>query len=102
LAIDNNVSEREMKRVAIGRMNWLLVGSLHGGQTAAVLLSFASTCHHLGVEPWAYLKDVLSRLPTMPAASLEEFLPDRWQAARTEKFTRPPGQESDPSRSSSL
>src|SRR5262249_20404335 len=49
LAIDNNVSEREMKRIAIGRKNWLTVGSPGGGQTAAVLFSFTSTCQRLGV-----------------------------------------------------
>jgi transposase len=86
LAIDNNVAEREMKRIAIGRKNWLFVGSDKGGQTAAVLYSFTSTCHRLGIEPWAYLKDVLERLPTLTterrAESLAELLPDRWKAAR--------------------
>jgi hypothetical protein len=66
LAIDNNVAEREMKRIAIGRKNWLTVGSPRGGQTAAVLFSFTSTCQRLGVGPWAYLHDVLTRLPTPP------------------------------------
>src|SRR3954470_12811355 len=64
LAIDNNVAEREMKRIAIGRKNYLFVGSANGGRTAAVLYSFTSTCQRLEVEPWAYLKDVLSRLPS--------------------------------------
>jgi len=82
LSIDNNVDEREMKRIAIGRKNWLFVGSDNGGRTAAVLLSFASSCQRLGVEPWAYLQDVLGRLPTTPAEQLEALLPDRWQAAR--------------------
>lgn len=86
LAIDNNVAEREMKRIAIGRKNWLFVGSDKGGQTAAVLYSFTSTCHRLGIEPWAYLKDVLERLPTLSTErrteSLAELLPDRWKAAR--------------------
>jgi hypothetical protein len=85
LAIDNNVAEREMKRVAIGRKNWLFVGSPQGGRTATVLLSFTSTCHRLGVEPWAYLQDVLTRLPTTPADRLTDLLPDHWQPAR-----RPP------------
>src|SRR5262249_32766492 len=67
LAIDNNAADREMKRIAIGRKNWLSVGSPRGGQTAAVLFSFTSTCQRLGVEPWAYLQEVLTRLPTMPA-----------------------------------
>jgi hypothetical protein len=82
LSIDNNVAEREMKRIAIGRKNWLFVGSTKGGHTAAVLFSFTSTCHRLGVEPWAYLKDVLSRLPTTPAERHVELLPDRWQATQ--------------------
>jgi transposase len=82
LSIDNNVAEREMKRIAIGRKNWLFVGSPRGGQTAAVLFSFTSTCQRLGVEPWAYLQDVLTRLPTTPPAQLGQLLPDHWQAAR--------------------
>jgi transposase len=82
LAIDNNVAEREMKRIAIGRKNWLFFGSDKGGQTAAVLFSFTSTCHRLGIEPWAYLQDVLTRLPALPAERHAELLPDRWQAAR--------------------
>jgi hypothetical protein len=82
LSIDNNVAEREMKRIAIGRKNWLFVGSANGGRTAAVLFSFTSTCHRLKVEPWAYLQDVLSRVRATPADRLQELLPDRWQAAQ--------------------
>ena len=59
LAIDNNVAEREMKRVAIGRKNFLFAGSDKGGQTAAVLFSFTSSCHRHGIDPFAYLRDVL-------------------------------------------
>ena len=82
LSIDNNIAEREMKRIAIGRKNWLFVGSDNGGRTAAVLFSVTSTCHRLGIEPWAYLQDVLTRLPTLSAEHLGDLLPDRWQAAR--------------------
>jgi transposase len=89
LAIDNNVAEREMKRIAIGRKNWLFVGSANGGRTAAVLFSFTSTCHRLGVEPWAYLQDVLTRLPRTPAERLADLLPDRWQATRPRALPRP-------------
>jgi hypothetical protein len=90
LAIDNNAAEREMKRIAIGRKNWLSVGSPRGGQTAAVLLSFTSTCQRLGVEPWAYLQDVLTRLPAAPAGPLGAFLPDQWQATRRAEQAPPP------------
>ncbi len=83
LAIDNNAAEREMKRIAVGRKNWLSIGSPRGGQTAAVLFSFTSTCQRLGVEPWAYLQDILTHLPTTPAGQLGDLLPDHWRAAPT-------------------
>ncbi|HYV34629.1 MAG TPA: IS66 family transposase [Gemmataceae bacterium] len=90
LAIDNNAAEREMKRIAIGRKNYLFVGSEKGGRTAAVLYSFTSTCHRLNVEPWAYLQDALKRLPHTPPEQLAELLPDRWQATRAVAPTSPP------------
>jgi transposase len=89
LAIDNNAAEREMKRIAIGRKNYLFVGSEKGGRTAAVLYSFTSTCHRLGVEPWAYLQDVLKRLPSAAPQQFAELLPDRWQTARAHAAAQP-------------
>ena len=97
LAIDNNAAEREMKRIAIGRKNWLTVGSPRGGQTAAVLFSFTSTCQRLGVEPWAYLQDILTRLPACPAGQLADLLPDHWQAAREANTVTPPSPTSETS-----
>jgi hypothetical protein len=70
-----------MKRIAVRRKNWLSIGSPRGGQTAAVLFSFTSTCQRLGVEPWAYLQDVLTLLTTTPAGQLGDLLPDQWRAA---------------------
>jgi hypothetical protein len=61
-----------------------------GGQTAAVLFSFTSTCQRLGVEPWAYLHDVMTRLPAMSAGQLGDLLPDHWQAARQAKAATSP------------
>jgi hypothetical protein len=95
LAIDNNDAEREMKRIAIGRKNWLTVGSPRGGQTAAVLFSLTSTCQRLGVEPWAYLREVLTRLPTMPAGQLGDLLPHHWQAARQANMAISPASAAD-------
>ena len=97
LDIDNNAAEREMKRIAIGRKNWLFVGSPQGGVTAAVMMSFTSTCNRLEVEPWSYLKDVLARLPTMESGRLDELLPDRWQAAQRAKQAPPSPAPPDPS-----
>ncbi len=85
LDIDNNVAEREMKRIAIGRKNWLFIGSPQGGAMAAVMMSFTSTCNRLDVEPWAYLHDVLTRLPTTPSGGLDALLPDRWKAEQRAK-----------------
>jgi hypothetical protein len=82
LAIDNNVAEREMKRIAIGRKNWLSLGSPRGGQTAAVLYTFTQTCQMLGVEPWRYLRDVQERLPSHRPEQLGELLPDKWARAQ--------------------
>jgi transposase len=82
LHIDNNVSERTLKLIGVGRLNWLFVGSDNGGRTAAVLFSFTATCKFLGIDSFAYLRDVLGRLPTHPPERLEELLPHRWQAAR--------------------
>jgi transposase len=82
LHIDNNISERTLKLIGIGRVNWLFLGSDAGGRTAAVLFSFTATCKHLGINTFAYLRDVFERLPTHPPERREELLPDRWQAAR--------------------
>ena len=81
LHIDNNLSERTLKLIGIGRDNWLFVGSDAGGRTAAVLYSFTATCKQLGLDTFGYLRDVLGRLPTQPAERLAELLPHRWQRA---------------------
>jgi transposase len=82
LELDNGASERAFKPVALGRKNWLFVGSDRGGQTAAVLMSLCTTCKSLGIDPQAYLRDVLDRISTHPVSRIEELLPDRWQALR--------------------
>ena len=82
LELDNGASERAFKPVALGRKNWLFAGSDQGGETAAVLMSLCTTCKDLGIDPQAYLRDVLERISTHPARRIEELLPDRWQALR--------------------
>jgi hypothetical protein len=81
LAIDNSAAEREMKRVATGRKNWLTVGSPRGGQTAATLFSFTSTWQRPAVEPWACPQGGGTRRPTAPADQADALPPDRWHAA---------------------
>src|SRR3954470_7848180 len=82
LELDNGACERAFKPVALGRKNWLFAGSDKGGETAAVLMSLCTTCKTLGIDPQAYLRDVLDRISTHPARRIEELLPDRWQALR--------------------
>ena len=67
LAIDNNFAERAIRPIAIGRKNWLFVGSERAGQGAAVLTTLVASCKNNLVEPWAYLKDVFEKMPHKPA-----------------------------------
>lgn len=85
LAIDNNNAENALRRVAIGRKNWLFCGSDNGGHTAAILFSLIATCQRHHVEPFAYLRDVLTRIASTPISQLDQFLPDRWQLAHEAK-----------------
>jgi transposase len=86
LAIDNNLSERTLRAIALGRNNWGVLGSETGGRTAAVLYTLVGTCKRLGIDPFAYLKETLPGLfvlgdkPT--AEGLLEWLPDRWSLRR--------------------
>ena len=77
--IDNNWCENQIRPIAIGRNNWLFAGSLRAGRRAAAAMSLIQSAKLNGHDPYAYLKDVLTRLPTQPASRLEELLPHRWQ-----------------------
>lgn len=82
LEIDNNAAERSLRGIAIGRKNWNFYGSNEGGRTAAVLTSITTTCKRLGVDPFEYLRDLFRRISTHPQNSLDDLLPDKWEAAR--------------------
>jgi transposase len=92
LSIDNNLSERTLRAIALGRNNWGVLGSERGGETAAVLYSIVGTCKHLRIDPFVYLRETLPGLFTLgskpTAAQLTDWLPDRWQIQRT-NATRP-------------
>jgi transposase len=82
LAIDNNLSERTLRAIALGRNNWGVIGSATGGRTAAVLYTMVGTCKHLHIDPFGYLRAALPGLFALgekPAAEqLLDWLPDRW------------------------
>ena len=86
LAIDNNLSERALRQVVVGRANWQFCGSAEGGRTAAALYSVVGTCKHLGIDPFAYLRETLPGLFALGcqshAGELLEWLPDRWLLRR--------------------
>ena len=87
--IDNNVSEREMKRVVLNRKNSLFVGNPRGGRTAAILASLTSTCRRHEVDPQLYLTQLLMNLPQAKVSELSDWLPDQWKirhAARMASF----------------
>jgi hypothetical protein len=79
LPIDNNWIENRIRPVALGRSNWMFVGSLRAGRRAAVVMSLIQSAKLNGHDPYRYLKDMLERLPTHPASRIEELLPHRWQ-----------------------
>jgi len=80
--LDNNVAERAIRPLAIGRKNWLFFGSIEGGEAGAVILSLIQTCRGLGINPMEYLEDVMRRLMSHNAQKLHELLPDQWQLRR--------------------
>jgi len=83
LPIDNNEAEHALRRIALGRKNWLFVGSEDGGERASVILTVVASAHRHDLDVWAYLRDVLERL-ARGEQNLEELLPDVWKASHPE------------------
>jgi len=90
LAIDNNLSERTLRPCAIGRKNWLFLGNDRGGRTAAILLSFMASCKANSVEPWAYIRAMITAMTEQPRGVAPpqdlraSLLPDAWLATHPE------------------
>jgi transposase len=76
--IDNNWIENRIRPIALGRSNWLFAGSLRGGERAAAVMSLIQSARLNGHDPYAYLRDVLERLPNQLNSRIEELLPHRW------------------------
>jgi hypothetical protein len=83
LPIDNNDVERDHRRIALGRKNWLFLGSEDAGDRTATILTIVGSAHRHDLDVWAYLRDVLERL-ARDTADLEALLPDVWKAAHPE------------------
>ena len=79
--IDNNAAENAIRPLCIGRRNWLFVGSQQAGERAAVVMSLIESAKLCGLDPWAYLKNVFERLPTLKNSDLALLLPHNWRPA---------------------
>jgi len=82
LPVHNNISELNLRRQAVGRKNWLFVGSDEGGAVNAAFTSLLASCRMLGVEPWSYLRDVFCLLPSWPVHRVLALAPVNWPATR--------------------
>jgi len=79
VCLTNNAAERALRRIACGRKSWMFCGSDRGGQRAAVMYSLIATCRMNNVDPEAWLRDVLARLPEHPISKLDQLLPWNWK-----------------------
>jgi transposase len=79
LPIDNNWVENQIRPIALGRQNWLFAGSLRAGKRAAAVMSLIHSARINGLDPYAYIRDVLERLPLHPASRIDELTPHRWR-----------------------
>jgi transposase len=85
LPIDNNWLENRIRPVALGRASWLFAGSDRAGRRAAVVMALIQTARLHGLDPYAYLRDVLERLPLIPASQIGDLLPGVWKLSRPTK-----------------
>lgn len=85
--IDNNLSENGLRPIVLGRKNWLFAGSVEGGKTAAIHMSIVQTCRRLKIDPFEYMQDIFTRLPSASIANIDDFLPDKWKARRANTDT---------------
>src|SRR3546814_16179688 len=98
--IDNNIAERAIRSIAIGRKNWLFAGSKAGGERAAAIYSVIETAKLNGVEPQAYIADVIEKIASgWPASRWDELMPWNWQLDEqqqdaTAAYLRPSAQHS--------
>jgi transposase len=89
IPLSNNDSERDLRHIVVGRANWLVFASPRGGEVACRLYSLVLSCKENGVDPQAYIEDVLERISTTPASRIAELTPWGWAAARAAETSQP-------------
>jgi transposase len=82
IEIDNNLCENAIRPTAVGKKNWLFIGDKDAGWRSAVIYSIVTSCRNRGIDPYEYIKDVLTRLPTMTNRQIPEITPAAWAEAR--------------------
>jgi transposase len=80
--IDNNQVENAIRPTAVGKKNWLFIGEAEAGERSAILFTLIEACRSRSIDPWEYLRDVLTRLPSMTTGQLNEVTPEAWAKAR--------------------
>ena len=88
IEIDNNLVENAIRPTALGKKNWLFFGAANAGERGAVIYSIIESCRRHGVEPYSYLRDVLTRLPSMTNRQIKDIVPKAWAAAKKADATR--------------
>lgn len=88
LPIHNNWSERELRREAIGRKNWIFLGNDDAGEVNATFVTLLASCQMHGVEPWAYLRDLFCLLPAWPSRRVLELAPAFWKQTLEDRETQ--------------
>ena len=85
IEIDNNGVENAIRPTAIGKKNWLFIGAADAGQWGAVLYTVVESCRRRGIDPLAYLREVLTRLSKMTTGQIHEVTPEAWAKARMQR-----------------
>jgi transposase len=80
--IDNNLVENAIRPTALGKKNWLFMGDADAGERGAIIYTVIESCRRRGIDPYAYLKDILTRLPNMTNHQIPEITPEAWAKAR--------------------
>lgn len=81
--IDNNLVENAIRPTAIGKKNWLFIGGADTGERSAIIFSIIESCRRRGIDPHAYLTDVLERIPDAKNHDIKDLTPEAWAKAQT-------------------
>jgi transposase len=88
IEVDNNPLENAIRSTAIGKKNWLFMGSADAGETGAILFTLVECCRRRGIDAFEHLRDVLERIPSMSNHQVGELVPEVWAGKRRPALPR--------------